>query len=243
MAFQFQEGEVLLFDKPLGWTSFDVVNFVRSFIRKVYNIKKIKVGHAGTLDPMATGLLIVCTGKKTKEIDSYQGMDKIYVGEMQLGATTPSFDKETEIDKTFDLSDLSLDKLKSTARQFLGVIDQVPPLYSAIKIKGERAYNLVRKDQKVALKARKVQIKAFDVLTFEPPFASFYVECTKGTYIRSLVRDFGEKLNNGAYLTALTRTQIGSYKLSDAMTLEEFKKQVFLETGKTEQEPNRKLIS
>lgn len=235
MAFHFQKGEVLLFDKPLGWTSFDVVNFVRSFIRRMYDIKKLKVGHAGTLDPMATGLLILCTGKKTKEIDSYQGMDKVYVGEMQLGATTPSYDKETEIDNSFDISGLNLDKLKETSTLFLGDTEQVPPMYSAIKIKGERAYNLVRKDQKVALKARNVKIDAFDILTFEPPHASFYVECSKGTYIRSLVRDFGEKLDNGAYLTALKRTQIGTYRLTDAMTLEDFKNQVFIETGKEEE--------
>ncbi|MBN2638689.1 MAG: tRNA pseudouridine(55) synthase TruB [Bacteroidales bacterium] len=240
MAFQFQEGEVLLFDKPLGWTSFDVVNFVRSFIRRMYDIKKLKVGHAGTLDPMATGLLILCTGKKTKAIDSYQGMDKVYVGEMQLGATTPSFDKETEIDKTFDISALNFDQLKETSTHFLGEIEQVPPLYSAIKIKGERAYNLVRKDQEVALKARKININAFNITTYESPFASFYVECSKGTYIRSLVRDFGENLSNGAYLTALKRTQIGDFKLSDAMTIDDFKQKVFLETGKEEASPEMK---
>lgn len=235
MPFQFLEGEVLLINKPLEWTSFDVVNFIRVFIRRMYGIKKLKVGHAGTLDPMATGLLILCTGKKTKEIDSYQGMDKVYEGVMHLGATTPSFDSETEIDKTFDISEIKLPQLKETASAFLGEIDQVPPLYSAIKIKGERAYNLVRKDKEVKLKARKVQIHSFDVLSFDPPHVAFHVQCSKGTYIRSLVRDFGEKLNSGAYLTTLKRTQIGEYNLSDAWSLEDFKKQVMLETGNTDE--------
>ena len=235
MPFHFQEGEVLLIDKPLGWTSFDVVNFIRSFIRKLYGIKKLKVGHAGTLDPMATGLLILCTGKKTKEIDAYQGMEKVYVGQLRLGATTPSYDKETEEDRSFDIAGIDLDMLKETTSSFLGEIDQVPPLYSAIKIKGERSYMLARKDQDVKLKSRKVTIHDFDILSFEPPHAQFYVKCSKGTYIRSLVRDFGEKLENGAYLSALKRTQIGSYQLSDAWSLEDFKQQVLKETGNTEQ--------
>jgi len=235
MPFHFQEGEVLLFNKPLEWTSFDVVNFVRSFVRKMYDIKKLKVGHAGTLDPMATGLLILCTGKKTKEIESYQGMEKVYVGQMHLGATTPSYDSETEEDRNFGISGIDLDQLKETATRFLGEIDQVPPLYSAIKIKGERSYNLVRKDKEVELKSRKVRIDAFDILSFDPPYIQFHVKCSKGTYIRSLVRDFGEKLDNGAYLSALKRTQIGEYKLSDAWELEDFKKQVLAETGNTEE--------
>lgn len=235
MPFHFPEGEVLLIDKPLGWTSFDVVNFIRVFIRRMYGIKKLKVGHAGTLDPMATGLLILCTGKKTKEIDAYQGMDKVYEGEMHLGATTPSYDSETEVDRTFDISGIELLRLKETATAFLGEIDQIPPLYSAIKIKGERAYNLVRKDKEVELKSRKVRIDSFDILSFDTPDVAFHVQCSKGTYIRSLVRDFGEKLDNGAYLTALKRTQIGEYKLSDAWSLEDFKKQVMLETGNSEE--------
>ncbi|MBN2616094.1 MAG: tRNA pseudouridine(55) synthase TruB [Bacteroidales bacterium] len=235
MPFHFQEGEVLLIDKPLEWTSFDVVNFVRVFIRRMYGIKKLKVGHAGTLDPMATGLLILCTGKKTKEIDAYQGMDKVYEGVLQLGATTPSFDSETEVDKTFDISGIELPQMKETASKFVGEIDQIPPLYSAIKIKGERAYNLVRKDKEVELKPRKVRIHSFDILSFDAPEVAFYVQCSKGTYIRSLVRDFGEQLNNGAHLKALKRTQIGDYKLSDAWSLEDFKKQIMLETGNTEE--------
>ena len=231
MAFNFQEGEVLLIDKPLGWTSFDVVNSLRYFIRKVYNLKKIKVGHAGTLDPMATGLLIICTGKMTKQIDRFQGMDKVYVGQMHLGATTPSYDKETEPDRHFDISSLNLKKLQQAALRFSGELEQIPPLYSAIKIKGKRAYDYARKNEDVALKSRKVTVHRFEILNYEPPLAEFYVKCSKGTYIRSLVRDFGESLQNGAYLTALKRTQIGDFSLSNAYSLDAFKEEVLKETG------------
>jgi tRNA pseudouridine55 synthase len=231
MAFHFQEGEVLLIDKPHGWTSFDVVNSLRYFIRKVYNLKKIKVGHAGTLDPMATGLLIICTGKMTKQIDRFQGMDKVYVGQMHLGATTPSYDKETEPDRHFEISDLSFEKLQEATLQFTGEIEQVPPVYSAIKIKGKRAYNFARQNEEVVLKPRKVTIHRFEIVNYYPPLAEFYVKCSKGTYIRSLVRDFGESLQNGAYLTALKRTQIGDFALSDAYTLDQIKQAVLNETG------------
>ncbi len=233
MGFHFQEGEVLLINKPLDWTSFDVVNSLRYFIRKVYNLKKIKVGHAGTLDPMASGLLIICTGKMTKEINRFQGMDKVYAGQMYIGATTPSYDKETEPDRRFETKGLDLEKLREKSRLFLGETDQVPPLYSAVKIKGKRAYHFAREKEKVELKSRKVKIYKFDILQYEPPYADFYVKCSKGTYIRSLVRDFGESLNNGAYLTALKRTQIGPYKLSNAFTLDEIKEAVLKETGYT----------
>ncbi len=231
MAFNFWDGEMLLVDKPLGWTSFDVVNSLRYFICKAYNIKKLKVGHAGTLDPMATGLLIICTGKMTKQIDSFQGMDKVYVGQMCLGATTPSYDKETEPDRQFDIAHLDINMLKAKSSQFLGEIEQVPPLYSAIKIKGERAYKLARKKEEVKLYPRKVTIHQFDILSYKAPDAEFYVKCSKGTYIRSLVRDFGESLNNGAYLTALKRTQIGEYSLSDASSPESLKQKILRETG------------
>ena len=231
MNFNFPEGEVLLVNKPLGWTSFDVVNFIRSFLCKVYNIKKLKVGHAGTLDPMATGLLIICTGKMTKQIDNFQGMAKVYVGQMQLGVTTPSFDKETEPDHTFDISGLTENILQEASRKFVGEIEQIPPLYSAIKIKGERAYKLARRKEGVALKSRKVNIHEFKLLNYQPPLLDFYVKCSKGTYIRSLVRDFGESLHNGAYLTALKRTQIGDYSLNTAWELEAFKAKVLRQTG------------
>jgi len=231
MAFNFWDGEMLLVDKPLKWTSFDVVNSLRYFICKAYNIKKLKVGHAGTLDPMATGLLIICTGKMTKQIDRFQGLDKVYVGQMRLGETTPSYDKETEPDRQFDVAHLDIDILKEKSRLFLGEIDQVPPLYSAIKIKGERAYKLARKKEDVKLKPRKVNIHQFDIMNYTSPDAGFYVRCSKGTYVRSLIHDFGESLNNGAYLTALKRTQIGDFSLSDALSPEALKEEILRETG------------
>ena len=230
MTFNFPEGEVLLLDKPIGWTSFDVVNLVRSFVQKIYGLKKLKVGHAGTLDPMATGLLIICTGKLTKQIDSYQGMDKIYLGQMQLGATTPSYDKETEIDRQFDITGITMEMLQAIVEKFLGEIQQIPPVYSAIKINGQRAYNYARNNDELKLKSRTVFIHEFKILNFEPPFVDFSVRCSKGTYIRSLVRDFGESLQNGAFLTALKRTQIGDYKISSAWTIETFKQEVLSQT-------------
>jgi len=234
MAFDFVQGEVLLVDKPLEWTSFDVVNFIRSFLRKKYNLKKLKVGHAGTLDPLATGLLIICTGKMTKQIDTFQGMDKVYVGQMKLGATTPSFDKETEEDHQFTIDDISEKNLFETTKKFLGEIDQIPPLYSAVKIDGKRAYEHARKKEYREIKARKVIIHEFNLLNIDLPLIDFYVKSSKGTYIRSLVRDFGKALNNGAYLTALRRTQIGSFSVKDAYTLDAFKEAVIKETDNHE---------
>lgn len=231
MKFDFIEGELLLINKPLEWTSFDVVNFLRSFIRKVYNIKKLKVGHAGTLDPLATGLLIICTGKKTKQIEQYMGMDKVYVGRMELGATTPSFDKETEVNETFDISQLSEEKLKEKAKLFVGEIDQVPPAYSAVKIDGKRAFTYARKQNEVEIKSRKVTIHQFELVNIELPYVDFMVYCTKGTYIRSLVNDFGKSLENGAFLSELCRTKIGEYSLNDAFTLDEIKKIILDQTG------------
>lgn len=226
MSFDFQEGEVIVIDKPYEWTSFDVVNHVRGFLRKVYGWKKLKVGHAGTLDPLATGLLIICTGKFTKKIDAYQGMDKVYVGSMHFGATTPSFDKETEIDNEFDISDVDVSSMAEIAKSFEGDIQQIPPKFSAIKIKGKRAFNYARKDEEVELKPRDVRINSFQVFNIDLPNIDFAVSCSKGTYIRSLVRDFGEKLGKGAFLTDLRRTQIGDFNVNYAQSLEEFKKDV-----------------
>jgi len=231
MAYNFQEGEVLLIDKPLNWTSFDVVNFIRSFLKRTYNIKKLKVGHAGTLDPLATGLLIICTGKMTKKINDFQGMDKVYVGQMKLGATTPSFDLETEEDSHFDISDITEKDLLSTATKLTGEIEQIPPMYSAVKIDGKRAYELARKKQEGVIKSRKVTVYNFDLLNTDLPFINFYVKSSKGTYIRSLVRDFGELLHNGAYLTELRRTQIGDFNVNDALTIDSFKEAVLKETN------------
>ena len=221
--FDFISGEVLLIDKPLGWTSFDVVNSIRSTIKRTYNIRKIKVGHAGTLDPLATGLLIVCTGKFTKQIDSFQGLDKVYIGSMYVGATTPSYDKETEVDQTFDTSDISKIQLLETVKLFTGEIEQTPPKFSAVKIDGKRAFEYARKDNKVKIKSRQVTIHEFNLLNFKPPEIDFMVSCSKGTYIRSLVNDFGKALNNGAYMSSLRRTAIGDYSVTDAYSVDEIK--------------------
>jgi len=226
----FENGKVLLIDKPLEWTSFDAVNFIRSFLRKIFNLKKLKVGHAGTLDPLATGLLIICTGKKTKEIDRYQGMDKIYTGQMYFGATTPSYDRETGIDQEFDISRISAEELRKITKQFTGEIDQIPPAYSAVKVKGKRAFELARKNEDVILKSRKANINKFELLNIDLPLIDFLVECSKGTYIRSLIHDFGRALDNGAYLTSLRRTQIGNFRVDDAMSIDEFKQFILEET-------------
>jgi len=218
----FLDGEVILINKPFEWTSFDVVKKVRNTILRYTEIKKIKVGHAGTLDPLATGLLIVCTGKFTKRIDEFQGQEKEYAGTFLLGATTPSFDKETEIDYTFEIKHITEKLLLDTANNFIGEIDQVPPIFSAVKIQGVRAYKHARKQKDVKLKTRKVQISAFELTKIELPEVHFRLVCSKGTYVRSLARDFGTALNSGAYLAELERTRIGNFKLSDAITVEEF---------------------
>ncbi|PKP33251.1 MAG: tRNA pseudouridine(55) synthase TruB [Bacteroidetes bacterium HGW-Bacteroidetes-16] len=226
MTFNFEEGEVLLIDKPLKWTSFDVVNHLRSFIKRAYNIKNIKVGHAGTLDPLASGLLIVCTGKLTKHIDTYQGLDKVYEGSMRLGATTPTYDLETEIDQTFDISGLTPEQLIQATSSFIGDIQQIPPIYSALKIDGKRAFLYARNHEEVIMKSRQVTIRQFTVLNINLPDADFVVHCSKGTYIRSLVYDFGKALNNGACLTALRRTLIGDFSVDNAWTLEKIKQEI-----------------
>ena len=222
-TFNFLEGEVLLIDKPIGWTSFDVVNSIRYTIKRTLNIKKIKVGHAGTLDPLATGLLIICTGKFTKQIDSFQGLDKVYIGSMFVGATTPSFDKETEVDQTFETINISEEILLDTTKQFTGEIQQTPPVYSAVKIDGKRAFEYARKNNEVKIKSRRVTIYDFNLLNFDLPEIDFMVRCSKGTYIRSLVNDFGKAMNNGAYMSSLRRTAIGDHSVTNAYSLEEIK--------------------
>jgi len=221
--FNFLEGEVLLIDKPIGWTSFDVVNSIRYSIKRTFNIKKIKVGHAGTLDPLATGLLIICTGKFTKQIDSFQGLDKVYVGSMYMGATTPSFDKETKVDQTFDTNNISTEMLLEATKQFTGKIEQTPPVYSAVKVDGKRAFEYARKNNEVKIKSRQVTIYDFTLLNFELPEMDFMVNCSKGTYIRSLVDDFGKAINNGAYMSSLRRTAIGDFSVSNAYSVDEIK--------------------
>mgnify|MGYP000515555492 CR=1 FL=1 len=220
-AEQFLTGSLLLINKPLNWTSFDVVNKVRGTLKNRLNIKKIKVGHAGTLDPLATGLLLICTGKWTKKIDSLQGMPKQYTGSLKLGATTPSYDAETEEDSTFSTDDLTEEKIKTAAKSFVGQIQQVPPMFSALKKDGIPLYKLAREGQTIARKARTVTIDTFDITAIEMPIVHFLVDCTKGTYIRSLAHDLGSSLDNGGYLTSLVRTKIGVYDVKDALSVEE----------------------
>jgi tRNA pseudouridine55 synthase len=222
-------GRVLLFDKPLNWTSFQLVNKVRWLIRKQYNIKKIKVGHAGTLDPLATGLMIICTGKETKNIQSYQAQHKEYTGTITLGATTPSYDLETEIDQRFDISDLTEEKLRSATNHFKGKIDQKPPIFSAIKKEGKRLYEIAREGGTTEIKSRPVEVMEFDLTRIDLPKVDFKIQCSKGTYIRSMAHDFGEALNNGGHLSALRRTAIGEYRVENALTIKEFESQLSLD--------------
>ncbi|MBP9927536.1 MAG: tRNA pseudouridine(55) synthase TruB [Cyclobacteriaceae bacterium] len=206
---------MLLINKPVGWTSFDVVNKLR------YKLKIKKIGHAGTLDPLATGLLILCTGKMTKRIDEFQAQEKEYTGKFIIGQTTPSHDLETEVSEMKDISSISEEVIIQTAKKFLGTIQQIPPLHSAIKVDGKRAYKLARKGKDIELKPREVVISAFDILEIKKPAISFRIVCSKGTYIRSIARDFGNILGVGAYLTDLCRTRIGEFKLKDASTIDE----------------------
>lgn len=219
---EFKEGQILLFDKPLGWTSFQLVNKVRWLIRKSCNIKKIKVGHAGTLDPLASGLLILCTGKFTKKIDEYQAQEKEYTGTFTLGATTPSYDLETEVDKTFGIDHISEENIFGAALEFLGEIDQFPPVFSALKKEGKRLYEYARNGEEVDIPARKVEIKEFEITEIRFPEVDFRVICSKGTYIRSLANDFGKSLGTGAYLSSLRRTKIGGFIVQDSLDIASF---------------------
>lgn len=214
MEYDFASGEVLLLNKPLLWTSFDVVKKVRNILR----IKKI--GHAGTLDPLASGLLILCTGKYTKRIDEIQAQEKEYTGTITIGQTTPSYDLETPVSAACDTSHLTEEDLKKVAATFVGTIEQVPPIYSAVWVDGKRAYDLARGGKTAEIKPRTVTIKVFDITAVEGNVVSFRVICTKGTYIRSLAHDFGQKLECGAHLSSLVRTRIGEYRLEDALTIE-----------------------
>lgn len=221
-----KEGEILLFDKPLKWTSFDVVNRVRYDLCKYLGIKKLKVGHTGTLDPLATGLIILCTGKATKKINDLLVQDKEYIAEITLGATTPSSDLETEIDKSYATEHITEELIKTKIHAYLGTSEQRPPLFSAKKINGVRAYELARAGSNEELPPKEVTINEIEILNIDMPKVTFRVNCSKGTYIRSLARDIGISLESGAYLSALKRTKIGDYQLSDAMTIENFKKMI-----------------
>ncbi len=224
--YRFKEGEVLLFDKPYEWTSFDMVSKIRRKICRHIDVKKLKVGHAGTLDPLATGLLIICTGKATKTIDSYQAKEKEYVTTLKLGATTPSFDLETEIDKTYPVEHIDRALIDEVLKDFIGELDQIPPAFSAVKVQGKRAYELAREGKEPELKAKKLVIKEIEVLNFEDNNLSLRIVCSKGTYIRGLARDIGFALKSGAHLIALRRTRIGQFHVDDAMQLEFFEEKL-----------------
>ncbi|CAI8343449.1 MAG: tRNA pseudouridine synthase B [Polaribacter sp. SA4-10] len=218
----YKNGQVLLIDKPLEWTSFQAVNKIRWHIKQRFQIKKIKVGHAGTLDPLATGLLIICTGKQTKEIHIYQGQEKEYTGTFTIGATTPSYDLETEIDNTFPTEHVTNELIHETTQQFLGEIDQKPPIFSAIKKEGKRLYELARKGETIEINSRKVTIDEFEITNINLPNIDFRVVCSKGTYIRSLAFDFGKALGSGGHLSALRRTKIGEFSVKNAKSIEDF---------------------
>lgn len=215
-------GQVLLIDKPLNWTSFQVVNKLRWEIRQAFNIKKIKVGHAGTLDPLATGLLVICTGKMTKQIDTFQGQIKEYTGTLVLGSTTPSFDLETEINETFPTNHISKDLIHQATEQFIGEIQQFPPVFSALKKDGKRLYEFARAGEHVDIPLRTVTISEFEITKIDTLNIGFRVVCSKGTYIRSLANDFGKALNSGAHLSALRRTKIGDFNIKDAKSIKDF---------------------
>ena len=218
----FKEGEVLYFDKPLRWTSFAVVNKIRYHISRKLGVKKIKVGHAGTLDPLATGVMIICTGKATKRIEEFQYHTKEYIATLQLGATTPSFDLEKEIDATYPTNHITKEMVEETLKKFVGTIEQVPPTFSACKVDGKRAYDLARKGDEVELKPKILVIDEIELLECNLPEIKIRVVCSKGTYIRALARDIGQALQSGAHLTGLIRTRVGEVKLEDCMKVEDF---------------------
>lgn len=220
----FKEGEVLCLNKPLGWTSFAVVGRVRYHICRKLKVKKLKVGHAGTLDPLATGIMIVCTGKATKRIEEFQYHTKEYVATLKLGATTPSFDLEKEIDATYPTEHITREMIEDTLRSFVGTIEQVPPAFSACKVDGKRAYDLARKGEEVALKAKTLVIDEIELMAcnLDQQEITIRVVCSKGTYIRALARDIGQALKSGAHLTALCRTRVGNVCLKDCLDLESF---------------------
>lgn len=218
----FKEGKVFLIDKPLTWTSFNAVSKIKWLIKKKYSVKKIKVGHAGTLDPLATGLLIICTGKFTKIIDEYQAQKKEYTGTFTVGATTPSYDMETEVNETFATDHITEEQVLETAKTFIGEQDQFPPIFSALKKGGKRLYEMARAGQEVEVEARKINILEFEITRVELPEIDFRVVVSKGTYIRSLAFDFGKRMNSGGYLSALRRTKIGEFDVNDAISPEEF---------------------
>ena len=224
--FYVEDGAVFLIDKPIDWTSFDTVNFIRALFKRFYGIRKLKVGHAGTLDPLATGLLIICTGPMTKKIEEFQAQIKTYTGTLLLGQTTPTFDLESEPDQFFPTEGITEEQIDAARKKFIGDIKQHPPKYSAIKIKGKRAFDYARSDEEIELKARDIHIEDFKLSMERFPELDFEVTCSKGTYIRSLAHDLGRELNNGACLKSLRRTRIGDFKVENAWQLEDLKNEI-----------------
>ena len=228
MSPDFRSGELLLINKPYGWSSFQAVNKLKHGLKKHASLLlddkfvHLKIGHAGTLDPLATGLLIVCTGKKTKEISRFQDLIKEYTGTFYIGATTPCYDKEKPVNETFEISHITKQLVLETAQSFVGKQEQVPPMFSAVKVNGKRVYELAREGKEIELKARPIEIVEFEIANYNLPLVDFRIVCTKGTYIRSIARDFGLALNSGAYLDALCRTKIGSFDLMNALFPEEY---------------------
>jgi tRNA pseudouridine55 synthase len=218
------EGQLLLVDKPLGWTSFQAVNKLKWVLRQRFKLKKIKIGHAGTLDPLATGLLIICVGKFTKRIHEFQGQEKEYTGTITLGGTTPSYDLETEINQTFNTNHITEELLKNTTKEFIGEIDQAPPIFSALKKDGKRLYEYAREGKEIEIKTRKVTIKSFEITRIDLPNVMFKILCSKGTYIRSIANDYGKALDSGAHLSKLRRTKIGDYNVDIAIDPLDFEK-------------------
>lgn len=221
-ASDYKNGEVLLIDKPLHWTSFQVVNKLRWALKKTFKLKKIKVGHAGTLDPLATGLLVICTGKMTKKIESFQAQSKEYKGTIVLGSSTPSFDLETQVNETFETQHITKNLIHETAKSFTGELEQYPPIFSAVKKDGKRLYEFARKGESVEIKPRKVTITTFEITKIEDLNIEFRVVCSKGTYIRSLAHDFGKAMQSGSHLSALRRTKIGDFNVDNALSIEAF---------------------
>lgn len=214
-----KEGKIILVDKPLRWTSFDVVKYIRKSLQLKFKIKKIKVGHAGTLDPLATGLLIICIGKQTKSISEYQSLSKTYTGKFKLGESTLSYDAETDVNEKFEYDHITLDDLKNLANEFIGRNMQKPPIFSAIKKDGKRLYEYARENKEIDIDEREIDIYNFEIIDFTSPYVNFKIECSKGTYIRSIANDFGKRLNSGSYLYELRRTKIGDFCVLNAMDI------------------------
>ncbi len=229
--YNFTEGEVLLINKPYDWTSFDVISIIRNHIKRSLDVKKIKVGHAGTLDPLASGLLIICTGKYTKKIDDFQAQEKEYTATFTIGVTTPSHDMEKPADQFFDYSHVTEELIKETANFYTGTFDQIPPVFSAIKIEGKRAYDYARNDEEVVIQPKTICISELEITGINLPEIHLRIVCSKGTYIRALARDFGERMKCGAYLSELCRTRIGNFKLQQALEIDQLKAAIDAQTS------------